>query len=174
MPTPIRAARGVRDLLPAERAAHAVVEHAARESARRFGYQEVELPIVEPVELIERGVGGDSDVAGKELYRLETHGDADGDSGPRLVLRPEATATSCTRTASAAWTRTRSGCWTARSRSASRSRRGRRGSWTTSAGRARRRSPRCGRCWTRPGWNTGSTRSWCAGSTTTRGPCSSS
>ncbi|HYW27587.1 MAG TPA: histidine--tRNA ligase [Terriglobales bacterium] len=115
MPTtpPIKAARGVRDILPAERAAFAVVEHAAREQARGYGYQDVELPIIEPVELIERGVGGDTDVARKELYRLEPHGDpgdppreirtrpprfrgdpgdGDRDSASRLVLRPEATA----------------------------------------------------------------------------------
>ena len=99
MTTPIKAARGVRDILPAERAAFAVVEHAAREQARRYGYQDVELPVIEPVELIERGVGGDTDVARKELYRLEPHGDrgdhgdpGDGDAAARLVLRPEATA----------------------------------------------------------------------------------
>jgi histidyl-tRNA synthetase len=89
---PIRAARGIRDILPAERAAYTVVEHAAEDVARRFGYQEVELPIIEPVELIERGVGMDSDAGGKELYRLEPHPDADGEAAARLVLRPEATA----------------------------------------------------------------------------------
>jgi histidyl-tRNA synthetase len=89
---PIRAARGVRDVLPAERAAHAVVERAAHDMARRFGYQEVEVPIIEPVELIERGVGNDSDAGGKELYRLQSQQDADGEAGARLVLRPEATA----------------------------------------------------------------------------------
>ncbi|HXM58078.1 MAG TPA: histidine--tRNA ligase [Candidatus Dormibacteraeota bacterium] len=94
MPTtsPIKAARGVRDILPAERAAYAIVEHAAHESARRFGYQEVEVPIIEPVELIERGVGQDTDVTRKELYRLEPHTEGDSDTGARLVLRPEATA----------------------------------------------------------------------------------
>ncbi len=92
MTTPIKAARGVRDILPAERAAFAVVERAAREAAVGHGYQEVELAIVEPVELIERGVGRDTDVARKELYRLEPHGDGDADAAARLVLRPEATA----------------------------------------------------------------------------------
>jgi histidyl-tRNA synthetase len=92
VPNPIKAARGVRDVLPAERAAFAVVEHAARERARRYGYQDVEVPIIEPVELIERGVGSDTDVGSKELYRLEPHGDGDTDSASRLVLRPEATA----------------------------------------------------------------------------------
>src|SRR5215510_9939911 len=94
MPTspPIKAARGVRDILPAERAGYAVVERAAQEESRRFGYQQVELPIIEPVELIERGLGADSDAGGKELYRLEPHGDSDGEAPARLVLRPEGTA----------------------------------------------------------------------------------
>jgi len=90
--SPIRAARGVRDILPAERAAWAAVERAARQSARGFGYQEIEVPVIEPVELIERGVGGDTDIFRKEIYRLETHGDSEDEPGARLVLRPEATA----------------------------------------------------------------------------------
>jgi histidyl-tRNA synthetase len=69
-----------------------VVERAAEQVARRYGYQEVELPVIEPVELIERGVGSDTDAGSKELYRLEPHGDRDGESPARLVLRPEATA----------------------------------------------------------------------------------
>jgi histidyl-tRNA synthetase len=64
------------------------VEQSARRIARRFGYQEIEVPVIEPVELVERGVGGDTDVVRKEIYRLEPHAD----SSAGLVLRPEATA----------------------------------------------------------------------------------
>src|SRR5438105_41712 len=85
---PIRAARGVRDILPAERVAWCLVEDAAAAAARRFGYAEIETPVLEPVGLIERGVGGDTDVVRKEMFRLEPHGE----DGARLVLRPEATA----------------------------------------------------------------------------------
>ncbi len=82
---PIKAARGIRDILPAERAAWRVAEHAADKTARRFGYQEIVTPIVEPAELIER-VGEDSEVVSKEVYRFQ-------DRGERWVaLRPEATA----------------------------------------------------------------------------------
>src|SRR6266700_928125 len=52
---PIRAARGVRDVLPAERAAWTVVERAALESARRYGYQEIEVPVIQPVRLVTIG-----------------------------------------------------------------------------------------------------------------------
>jgi histidyl-tRNA synthetase len=86
--TPIRAARGVRDILPEELAAWSLVKQSAEEVGRRFGYQEIELPIIEPAELIERGVGGDTDVVRKEIYRLESRTD----SSASLVLRPEATA----------------------------------------------------------------------------------
>jgi histidyl-tRNA synthetase len=85
---PIKAARGVRDILPADRAAWRLVEGAACAAARRFGYAEIETPVLEPVGLIERGVGGDTDVVRKEMYRIEPHGE----DGARLVLRPEATA----------------------------------------------------------------------------------
>jgi histidyl-tRNA synthetase len=64
------------------------VEAAAAAAARSFGYAEIETPILEPVGLIERGVGGDTDVVRKEMYRLEPQGE----DGARLVLRPEATA----------------------------------------------------------------------------------
>jgi histidyl-tRNA synthetase len=83
---PIKAARGTRDLMPADRAAWEIVEGAAHEIARAFGYQEVGTPIIERRELIERGVGADTDAGSKELFRLEKRGDEE------LVLRPEATA----------------------------------------------------------------------------------
>lgn len=66
------------------------MEHAAENTARRFGYDEIEVPVIEPVELIERGVGSESDVARKEIYRLVTQVDADSEG--RLALRPEGTA----------------------------------------------------------------------------------
>ncbi|HEX6350756.1 MAG TPA: histidine--tRNA ligase [Candidatus Dormibacteraeota bacterium] len=83
---PIKAARGVRDVMPGERAVWDVAETAAREVARAHGYQELQTPILELAALIERGVGQETDAGGKELYRLVKRGSED------LVLRPEATA----------------------------------------------------------------------------------
>src|SRR3984893_2502901 len=82
---PIRAVRGVRDLLPRDRALWRAVEMAAVRVARSFGYEEIVTPIIEHTELIER-VGEDTDAGGKELYRFEDRG------GRHLALRPEATA----------------------------------------------------------------------------------
>src|SRR3989442_1890641 len=82
---PIKAVRGVRDLLPRDRPLWRATERAAAEVAMRFGYQEIVTPIIEHVELIER-VGEDTDAIAKELYRFEDRG------GRKLALRPEATA----------------------------------------------------------------------------------
>src|SRR3989454_6533017 len=82
---PIKAVRGVRDILPRDRPLWRAAERAAAEVATRFGYQEIVTPIIEHVELIER-VGEDTDAIAKELYRFEDRG------GRKLALRPEATA----------------------------------------------------------------------------------
>jgi histidyl-tRNA synthetase len=82
---PIKAVRGMRDILPRERAIWRVAEKAATDVARRFGYEEIVTPVIEHAELIER-VGEDTDAVAKELYRFEDRG------GRKLALRPEATA----------------------------------------------------------------------------------
>ena len=82
---PIKAVRGVRDILPSDRPLWRAAERAAAEVATRFAYQEIVTPIIERVELIER-VGEDTDAIAKELYRFEDRG------GRQLALRPEATA----------------------------------------------------------------------------------
>jgi histidyl-tRNA synthetase len=82
---PIKAVRGVRDLLPPELPIWRATEQAARDVAHRFGYQEIVTPVLEHAELIER-VGEDTDAVAKELYRFDDRG------GRNLALRPEATA----------------------------------------------------------------------------------
>src|SRR6266852_6822573 len=82
---PIKAVRGVRDLLPRDRPLWRAAELAAVDVAHRFGYREIQTPVIEHAELIER-VGEDTDAVAKELYRFEDRG------GRQLALRPEATA----------------------------------------------------------------------------------
>lgn len=62
-----------------------MVERAAREVFRRYGFGEIRTPIIERTELFERGVGTETDV-NKEMYTFE---DRDGES---ISLRPESTA----------------------------------------------------------------------------------
>jgi histidyl-tRNA synthetase len=82
---PIKAVRGVRDILPAEIPVWRAAEQAAEQVARRFGYEEIRTPLLEPAPLIER-VGSDTDAVAKELYRFDDRG------GRNIALRPEATA----------------------------------------------------------------------------------
>src|ERR1700738_5009658 len=82
---PIKAVRGMRDILPRDRPLWRAAEQAAQDVARRFGYEEIVTPVIEHAELIER-VGEDTDAVAKELYRFEDRG------GRHLALRPEATA----------------------------------------------------------------------------------
>src|SRR5207237_8549008 len=82
---PIKAVRGVRDILPGDLPLWRAAEQAASAVAHRFGYEEIVTPILEHAELIERA-GESSDAFAKELYRFEDRG------GRSLALRPEAEA----------------------------------------------------------------------------------
>jgi histidyl-tRNA synthetase len=82
---PIKAVRGVRDILPGELPLWRAAQQAGTDVGRRFGYDEIITPIIEHAELIER-VGEDTDAVSKELYRFEDRG------GRKIALRPEATA----------------------------------------------------------------------------------
>src|ERR1700737_3482737 len=82
---PIKAARGVRDILPAAIPLWRQAEQEGAAVAARFGYQEIATPVIEQVELVSR-VGEDTDAVAKELYRLDKRGNQN------LALRPEATA----------------------------------------------------------------------------------
>ena len=82
---PIKAARGVRDILPAAMPLWRQAEQGAAHVAERYGYQELATPIIEQLELVQR-VGEETDAVAKELYRLEKRG------SQNLALRPEATA----------------------------------------------------------------------------------
>lgn len=88
----LRAPRGTRDLLPAERAAFARLERIARDLAARYGYREMEVPLFEQSAVFERGIGADTDVIEKELFRVSP---SRGEERERWALRPEATAGIC-------------------------------------------------------------------------------
>ncbi|HEY6057824.1 MAG TPA: histidine--tRNA ligase [Candidatus Limnocylindrales bacterium] len=83
-----RAPRGTRDLLPPDRVALERLERLASELAARYGYQPIETPIFEQVDVFERGVGESTDIVEKELFRLAPRSD----EREAWALRPEATA----------------------------------------------------------------------------------
>ncbi|MBX5482084.1 MAG: histidine--tRNA ligase [Myxococcaceae bacterium] len=82
----ITGVKGMNDLLPGEIEIWHHVERQARETFRRFGYQEIRTPIVEDTALFVRSVGEATDMVGKEMYTFRDKGDRS------LTLRPEGTA----------------------------------------------------------------------------------
>jgi histidyl-tRNA synthetase len=81
-----QAPRGTADALPADAAARARIEAAARDLLERAGYARIETPVFEDTELFARGVGGSTDIVRKEMFTFEDKG------GRSITLRPEATA----------------------------------------------------------------------------------
>ena len=85
-----RVVRGLRDIYPGESERFDVVERSMIEIIRKYGYEEIRLPMLESIDLFKRGLGEATDTVEKEMYTLE---DRDHDI---LALRPEGTA-SCVR-----------------------------------------------------------------------------
>ena len=84
----ISGVKGMNDLLPPDIAVWHALEAAARETFRRFGYEEARTPLVEDTALFVRSVGEATDIVGKEMYTFEDK------AGRGLSLRPEGTAPS--------------------------------------------------------------------------------
>ena len=81
----VKAPRGTHDVLPDEIYKWHMVEAAARQLCRDFGYGGVRTPMFEHTELFERGVGETTDVVQKEMYTFTDKGDRS------ITLRPEGT-----------------------------------------------------------------------------------
>jgi histidyl-tRNA synthetase len=84
---PLRAVKGMNDILPPASAAWQHLEATIRTLMHRYGYGEIRTPIVEPTALFVRGLGEVTDIVEKEMYAFE-----DSLNGDRLSLRPENTA----------------------------------------------------------------------------------
>jgi histidyl-tRNA synthetase len=85
--SPLRAVKGMNDLLPPDSARWEWLEDTVRQVMRRHGYANIRTPIVEPTALFVRGLGEVTDIVEKEMYSFE-----DAMNGDRLTLRPEGTA----------------------------------------------------------------------------------
>ena len=61
------------------------VEAVVRGVMERFAYREIRTPVLEPLDLVARGVGAETDIVSKEMFTVER-------SKETYVLRPEVTA----------------------------------------------------------------------------------
>ena len=84
---PLRAVKGMNDILPPESARWEWFEAKVRALMTRYGYANVRTPIVEPTALFVRGLGEVTDIVEKEMYAFQ-----DAMNGDQLALRPENTA----------------------------------------------------------------------------------
>ena len=87
MAEPLQAVKGMNDILPPESGRWEWFEDKVRALMRRYAYQNVRVPIVEPTPLFVRGLGEVTDIVEKEMYSF-----VDSMNGDALTLRPEGTA----------------------------------------------------------------------------------
>lgn len=80
------AVKGMNDILPGESARWEALEQTIRSVMRRFAYENIRTPVVEPTALFVRGTGQSTDIVMKEMYSFE-----DRLNGEALTLRPENT-----------------------------------------------------------------------------------
>ncbi len=83
---PIKAVRGMNDLLPDEALIWQFLEKTLRQLAASYGYREIRTPSVEKTALFQRGIGEATDIVEKEMYTFTDR------AGESLTLRPEGTA----------------------------------------------------------------------------------
>jgi histidyl-tRNA synthetase len=83
--TPLRAVKGMNDVLPDEVGRWQRVERAYARTMGLHGFREVRTPYLEPTPLFVRAIGEVTDIVEKEMYSFEHRGEA-------LTLRPEGTA----------------------------------------------------------------------------------
>lgn len=80
-----QAPKGMRDILPEEQVFWDRFNSVASELAQDYGFQKIETPILEDMDLFVHGTGTSTDIVTKQMFSLETAG------GDVLALRPEGT-----------------------------------------------------------------------------------
>ncbi len=77
--------RGMKDILFDEYRYFDLLKKKASQLAAYYGFQQIETPVLEKVDLYERATGKDTDIVSKEMYSFVDK------SGDKVALRPEAT-----------------------------------------------------------------------------------
>lgn len=78
--------RGMRDILPQDQPYWQQIRRVSERAAADFGYQRIDIPLLEYSNLFARSVGEGTDIVEKEMYSFQTRG------GDKVSLRPEFTA----------------------------------------------------------------------------------
>ncbi len=78
--------RGMKDILPAEQKYWNFIYDKVKKLALDYGFERIDTPILESVNLFTRSVGKQTDIVEKEMFDFKDRG------GENICLRPEATA----------------------------------------------------------------------------------
>ena len=82
----VQAPKGMRDILPEDQKYFRYILKKSDQLLDYYGFERIDTPIIESVDLFLRSAGETSDIMEKEIYTLKTKG------GDVLALRPEGTA----------------------------------------------------------------------------------
>ncbi len=82
--------RGTRDILPRHQAFWTFFDDVAKKTLNGLGFEKIDLPHFEDVEIFSRGIGESTDIVQKEMFVLEASSEKDDQN--RYALRPEGTA----------------------------------------------------------------------------------
>jgi histidyl-tRNA synthetase len=78
--------RGMRDILPGEQPYWNQVRRVLTRLSQEYGFQRIDIPVLEYANLFIRSIGEGTDIIDKEIYTFVTRG------GDKVALRPEFTA----------------------------------------------------------------------------------
>lgn len=81
--------RGMRDLLPGDQPYWNQIRKVTSRMALEYGFQRIDLPVMEYANLFSSSIGKGTDIVDKEMYTFTTK------SGDKVALRPEFTAGVC-------------------------------------------------------------------------------
>ena len=82
----IQKIKGFSDIFSPRSDSYTFLEGKARDTFRRYGFEELRVPLVEKTELFARSIGTETDIVQKEMFTFPDR------KGRSLSLRPEATA----------------------------------------------------------------------------------
>ncbi len=76
---------GMKDILPQDQGMWQTFVESAERTARSYGFEKIDTPVLEFSDLFRKGSGEETDIAQKEMFSFKTKG------GDELTLRPEGT-----------------------------------------------------------------------------------
>ncbi len=85
-----QAPRGTKDILPKDQPFWQFLRNVSEKTLSGLGFARIDTPHFENIEIFNKGIGEDTDIVSKEMFKLESSGEKE--KSATLALRPENTA----------------------------------------------------------------------------------